>query len=94
MLVIASAGNCRQKAKAQLDPGAMLSLVTSRLAHSVHAKRIKNLSVNISGFGGDLHSSYQVELKLKSLYTEDFIFVKASVVDDIPACVSPVDVSN
>ena len=76
VLLMASAGNCRQKARTQLDPGAMLSLVTSRLAHSVHAKRIKNSSVNISGVGGDLHSSYQVELNLKSLYTEDFIFLK------------------
>ena len=94
MLVMASAGNCRQKARAQLDPGAMLSLVISRLSHSVHAKRIKNSSVHISGVGGDLHRSYQVELKLKSLYTEDFIFIKASVVDDIPACVSPVNMSQ
>ena len=94
VLVTASARNCRQKARVQLHPGAMLSLVTSRLAYSVHAKRIKNSSVNISGVGGDPHSSYQVELKLKSLYTEDFIFIKASVVDDILACVSPVNMSQ
>ena len=40
------------------------------------------------------NNPYQVELKLKSLYTEDFIFIKASGVDDIPACVSPVNMSQ
>ena len=90
VLVIALVENCTQKARPQLDLGAMLSLVISRLAHSIHVKRIKNSSVNISGLRGDLHNSYQGELKLKSLYTEDIIFTKASVVDDIPACVSPV----
>ena len=49
MLLMASEGNCWQKARSQLDPGAILSLVTSRLVHSVHAKIIKNSSVNISG---------------------------------------------
>ena len=62
VLLVASEGNCRQKARAQLDPGAMLSLVTSRQVHSVHAKIIKNSSVNISG--PDYSSNCRLDLLL------------------------------
>ena len=55
VLVIVSAGSYRQKCRAQLDTGAMLSLVTSKLAHAIRAKRIHNTSVTISGVGGEIY---------------------------------------
>ena len=75
VLASSSASSYRQKCRAQLDTGAMLSLVTSKLAHSISAKRIHNTSVTISGVGGEIYSSHEVELHLKSLLTDDFISI-------------------
>ena len=83
-----------QKARAQLDPGAMLSLITLKLARTIKAKRLKNSAVNITGVGGDIHSPYQVEMTLKSLYSDESMTIVANVVDDIPAAITPLNISH
>ena len=88
ILAIASAESYRQHCRAQLDPGAMLSLVTSKLARSVKAKRIKGTAITISGIGGEVYSPHEVELCLQSLHSSESICIRASVVDQTPSCVS------
>ena len=85
-LAIASSGSHERKCRLQLDTGAMLSLVSARLAQSIGAHRIKNTAVTISGVGGDMFSSHQVELALKSLQREETMIIRANVVDAIPEC--------
>ena len=67
VLAIASAGSYRLNCRAQLDMGAMLSLVTAKLARSIKAKKIHYTSITIFGIRGEIHSSDEVELQLKSL---------------------------
>ena len=45
MLAKASAGSYKQCCQAQMDPGAMLSLVTVKLAHSIKAKHLRGTAV-------------------------------------------------
>ena len=86
ILVLASSGSYVQSCRAQLDMGAMLSLITSKLANSLHAKKLKGTAVTISGIGGEQRSAAEVEIHLQSLYSSDYIDVRASVVDSIPMC--------
>ena len=51
VLGLASDGGCVIRCRAQLDTGAMLSLVTRKLANSVKARRIKGTAITISGVG-------------------------------------------
>ena len=85
-LAIASSSGHQRKCGVQLDTGAMLSLVSSNLARTLGAKRLKNTALLISGVGGDLHSPHQVEFMLNSLRRTDSISVIASVVESIPEC--------
>ncbi len=73
-----------QKARAQLDPG-VLSLITLKLARTIKAKRLKNSAVNITGVGGDIHSPYQVEMTLTSLYSDESMTILLSCKE--PACI-------
>ena len=83
-LAIASSSSHQRKCRVQLDTGAMLSLVSSKLACTLGAKRLKNTALLISGVGGDLHSPHQVEFTLNSLRRTDSTSVIASVVESIP----------
>ena len=60
VLASASAGSYRQKCRAQLDTGAMLSLVASKLAHSIRAKQIHNTLVTICSVGGEIYNSHDI----------------------------------
>ena len=91
---MASAGSYKQRCRAQMDPGAMLSLVTSKLAHSLRAKKLRGTAITISGVGGEIYSTHEVELKLQSLYSTDFITIRASVVNNIPTCITTGDLSE
>ena len=88
-LVTATAGHCIQKARAQLDTGASISLITSRLANTLKVKRIP-CHTEINGVGGQMTSTHQVEVELSSAFCEegDHIIVRAHVVnnftDDYP----------
>ena len=89
VLGLGSAGSYIRCCRAQLDTGAMLSLVTQRQASSIQARRLRENAVTISGVGGgELHSTHEVEFQLQSLYFTESITVRASVVDVIPDCVS------
>ena len=94
VLGLASDGGCVIRCRAQLATGAMLSLVTRKLANSVKAKRIKGTAITISGVGGELHSTHEVEFQFQSLDSSDSIMVRASVVDAIPQCVTAGDATN
>jgi len=59
-------------------------VVTSKMANSIRAKRVRGTAITIIGVGGELHSSYEVEFNLKSLHSEDFTTVRAIVVNAIP----------
>ena len=85
-LAIASSSSHQRKCRVQLDTGAMLSLMSSKLAHTLGAKRPKNTALLISGVGGDLHSPHQVEFMLNSLRRTGSISVITSVVESIPEC--------
>ena len=89
VLGLASAGSYIRYCKAQLDTGAMFSLVTRRLANSIQASRLRGTAVTISGVGGgELHSTHEVEFQLQSHHSTESITFRASVVDAIPDCVS------
>ena len=91
---IASAGTYYHRCQAQLDTGAMLSLVTAKLARAIRAKKLKGTAITIAGVGGEVHSPHEVELQLRSLHSSDSILIRASVVDQIPAYISAGDLSQ
>ena len=79
-----------QSCRAQLDTGALLSLITHKLANSLHAKKLKGTAVTISGIGGEQYSAAEVEIRLQSLHSSDCIDVMDSIVDSIPMCATAV----
>ena len=85
-LALATAGIHEQQCRIQLDTGAMLSLVSCKLARSIGAKKISGSSVTISGVGGEMYSPYQVEFSLRSLKGVKHTTIRANVVDKIPEC--------
>ena len=64
----------------------MLSLVSSKLAKSIGARKISSSSVTISGVGGEVYSPFQVEFSLRSLKSAKHTIIRANVVDKIPEC--------
>lgn len=84
-LTMAVNGNLRQKARALLDGGASLSLITERLASGLRLQRHSHL-LHITGVNGTSVSRYFVCLKLLSVHpTEvpDSITVKCHVVSEL-----------
>ena len=77
------------KVWAQLDTGAMISLVTSKLARSIKAKKFSGTSVLVTRVGRELYSTHAVELQLQSFHSTEKIIVRANVVDHLLPCVSP-----
>ena len=55
-LALATAGIHEQQCRIQLDTGAMLSLVSCKLARSFGEKNIIGSSVTISGIGREMYS--------------------------------------
>ena len=66
-LATVTAGRYQQKARVLLDTGATMSLITSRLANSLKARKIRS-HTDITGLGGGITSSYQVEVNLGSAF--------------------------
>ena len=85
-LALATSGTYERQCRIQLDTGAKLSLVSSKLARSIGARKISSSSVAISGIGGEVYSPFQVEFFLRSLKSAKHIIIRANVVDKIPEC--------
>ena len=79
-----TAGRTETVACALLDGGASLSLVTSRLATLLGAKKISS-HMNFKGVGGSLDTSHAVELELSSAYDREgeSVTIHCQVVDHI-----------
>ena len=90
-LVTATSGCHQQRARAFLDTGATITLITSRLANSLRAPRSRS-NTNISGIAGRLTSDYTVDVKLSSAFTssDKSIHITAhiieSIMSDSPVC--------
>lgn len=95
-IVRVRSGGLIQKARAQLDTGASISLITRRLATTLNAKKIPNSAIDLTGIGGHLTTMYQVELTLlgdpKLGYQNELVTLRAHVVKDIPSSSSHADV--
>ena len=78
-----TAGRTETVARALLDGGASLSLVTSRFATLLGAKISSHM--NIKGVGGSLDTSHAVELELSSAYDREgeSVTIHCQVVDHI-----------
>ena len=95
VLATVTAGSRSQKARAQLDSGATISLVTSKLAQALKARPIP-CHTEITGVGGGKTSSHQVDLELSSALAPggDNIQVRAHVVDHITDGYHPQDLEG
>lgn len=80
-----------QRARAQMDSGASISLMTRSLATTLKASKLPDSGANISGVGGTLTSTHCVEVTLMGDEGEE-IPVKFHVVDAIPSTESKADV--
>ena len=95
VLTTVLSGPYQRKARAQLDPGATISLVTSRLVQSLKCKLIP-CHTEISGIGGDTRSTHQAKLELSSAISTggETIKVLAHVVSRITDGYSPQDLTT
>ena len=95
VLTTVTAGSRSQKARAQLDSGATISLVTSKLAQALKARPIP-CHTEITGVRGGKTSSHQVDLELSSALAMggDNIQVRAHVVDHITDGYHPQDLEG
>lgn len=82
-----------QKARAQLDSGATISLISRNLANTLKAKRLPNSGTEILGVGGSCRSPHQVEVILVGNGGEE-IAAHLHVVEVIPPTESNADVSR
>ena len=94
-LATVTAGPYSQKARAQLDPGTTITLVTTRLAQALKAKPIP-CHTDITGVGGDKTSRCQVDLRLSSAFSPggESIQVRAHVVEHITDGYHPQDLEE
>lgn len=97
MLVTVTAGGVNQKARALLDTGASVSLITKELATMLGARRISNSSIS-TGITGTSRTLYQVELTLSGderVGCEDErVILRAHVVNHIAPATSTADVQR
>lgn len=97
-IVRVTSGGLVQKARAQLDTGACVTVITRSLASTLKTRRIPNSSINVSGLTGDITTSHQVEVTLlgdpKLGYQNEKVVLKAHVVDSIPPASSQADVTK
>ena len=84
----------RRRARAILDTGATIPLITKQLSNTLRVTRVPNSATVIQGLSGHCYSPYKVNLTLKSLYSEEFLTVKAHVVDEIPVIPSHINMQD
>ena len=89
-----SSDDQRRRARAILDTGATIPLITKKLANTLKANRIPESVVFIQGLVGRCYSPYQVQLELKSLYGNESLSINAHVVDAIPGTPSHVSIKD
>lgn len=92
-IVRVQAKGLQQKARAQLDSGATISLITRKLANTIRASKIPDSAMKISGIGGVEHSPHRVEVVLLGRQGEEVV-VTPHVVDQIPHSPSRTDVGK
>ncbi len=85
------AGCLIQEARVLLDSGAAVSLVTSRLANSLKAKRIKDKPLLIQGANAKRRHEDVVELELSPVYTglNRSLSIQADVMDILTSLYNP-----
>ena len=94
-LVLVSSDGQRRRARAILDTGATIPLVTRKLASTLKANRIPESAVFIYGLVRQCYSPCHIRLKLNSLYGNKSLSIKAHVVvDAIPAIPSHVSMKD
>lgn len=97
-IVTVSSEGLDQKARALLNTGATVSLITQSLANTLKARRISNSSISISGVSGSTRTLYQVELTLagdeRVGCQDDRVNLRAHVVKDISPPSTKVDVQK
>lgn len=71
-IMMVRAQGLEQRARAQMDSGATISLITSSLANTLKACRVPNSGTQICGVGGTYNSSHQVEVTLIGNRGEEF----------------------
>lgn len=92
-IVSVRAEGLSQLARAQMDSGATISLISRQLAQTLRAPRIPHSSTQIRGVGGVCHSPHQVEVTLIGHGGEQ-IPARFHVVDRIPSTESRANVSR
>lgn len=97
-IVRVSSGGLEQKARALLDTGATVSLITRSLANTLKAKRISNSSISLTGVTGTGSTLYEVELTLEGdarVECEDErVRLRVHVVESISPSTSKADVQK
>lgn len=97
-LVTVTSGGVEQMARALLDTGASVSLITKDLANTLNARRISNSSISITGITGSSRTLYQVELTLagdaRVGCQDERVILRAHVVECIAPSTSTADVQK
>ena len=75
-------GTIQQRTRALLDPGSTISLITSCLAQSLRAPKMR-ATKEISGLTGKLTSNYEVKVELSAAITGGKSVIRANVIDSI-----------
>ncbi len=90
-IALVSSGSYRQRARALLDSGASITLISERLASSLSAKR-HHQRLQIAGVTGGAVSRSYVEVTLKSVYQtnhHDSVSIKCHVVPKLQSLQPP-----
>ena len=87
-VALASSGSHERRCRVQLNTGAMLSLVTTKLAKTIGAHQIRETAVTITRIGEEIFSPHQVKIALRSMQRSEIIVVRANVVDSILECLT------
>ena len=85
-MALVTAGPYQHTARAMMDPGSTVTLITSRLANTLKARKRRS-TVQISGLTGDTTTSHEVEIGVGSMFDleDNEIRVVAQVIDTITA---------
>ena len=88
IVALAKSSRRQRTVRAMLDTGSSSSLITSRFADLLQAKRVKNPEV-LETCGGDVNVKYAVEIKLSSRVFPEYedICFTALVIDELPTMV-------
>ena len=85
-MALVTAGPYQHTARAMMDPGSTVTLITSRLANTLKARKCRS-TVQISGLTRDTTTSHEVEIGVGSMFDleDNEIRVVAQVIDTITA---------